>query len=72
MTTLIPHRPPRRPGQPARRRRCGAAAPRARARDPFPNKPITLVLPFPPGGSFDPIFRALATRRRRTSASRSC
>ena len=26
----------------------------------FPTKPITLVLPFPPGGSFDPIFRALA------------
>jgi tripartite-type tricarboxylate transporter receptor subunit TctC len=30
------------------------------ANDPFPNKPIQLVLPFPPGGSFDPIFRALA------------
>lgn len=25
----------------------------------FPNRPITLVLPFPPGGSFDPILRAL-------------
>lgn len=25
----------------------------------YPNKPIMLVLPFPPGGSFDPIFRAL-------------
>ena len=25
----------------------------------FPSKPITLVLPFPPGGSFDPILRAL-------------
>jgi len=25
----------------------------------FPSKPIMLVLPFPPGGSFDPILRAL-------------
>ena len=25
----------------------------------YPAKPIVLVLPFPPGGSFDPIFRAL-------------
>lgn len=36
-----------------------AGAP-AFAADPFPSKPIQLVLPFPPGGSFDPIFRALA------------
>ncbi len=35
-----------------------AAAPPARA-DTFPSKPITLILPFPPGGSFDPILRAL-------------
>ena len=34
-----------------------AASP-ARANS-FPNKPITLILPFPPGGSFDPILRAL-------------
>jgi len=27
--------------------------------DVFPSKPIMLVLPFPPGGSFDPILRAL-------------
>jgi tripartite-type tricarboxylate transporter receptor subunit TctC len=25
----------------------------------FPDRPITLVLPFPPGGSFDPVLRAL-------------
>jgi len=30
------------------------------AADPFPSKPITLILPFPSGGSMDPIFRALA------------
>ena len=41
---------------------CGAAtlAAPAVAADPFPSKPIQLVLPFPAGGSFDPIFRALA------------
>jgi tripartite-type tricarboxylate transporter receptor subunit TctC len=36
-----------------------SAAPTARA-DSFPSKPIQLVLPFPPGGSFDPILRALS------------
>lgn len=35
----------------------GTATARAQA---FPSKPITLVLPFPPGGSFDPVLRALA------------
>jgi tripartite-type tricarboxylate transporter receptor subunit TctC len=41
----------------------GAAAlacPWAARAESFPSKPITLVLPFPPGGSFDPILRALA------------
>lgn len=37
-----------------------AAGAPALANDAFPTKPIQLVLPFPPGGSFDPIFRALA------------
>jgi len=35
-----------------------AAAPSARAQA-FPSRPIILVLPFPPGGSFDPVLRAL-------------
>ena len=35
---------------------------RVAAAQAFPSKPITLVLPFPPGGSFDPIFRALCDR----------
>lgn len=37
-----------------------AVAAPAVAADPYPSKPIQLVLPFPAGGSFDPIFRALA------------
>jgi len=31
----------------------------AMASDPYPNKYIVLVMPFPPGGSIDPIFRPL-------------
>ncbi|MBI5276518.1 MAG: tripartite tricarboxylate transporter substrate binding protein [Burkholderiales bacterium] len=37
-----------------------AAAAPAFASDPYPSRPIQLVLPFPAGGSFDPIFRSLA------------
>jgi tripartite-type tricarboxylate transporter receptor subunit TctC len=37
----------------------GVTAARPARADTFPSKPITLVLPFPPGGSFDPILRAL-------------
>jgi len=37
----------------------GLALPWSAHAQAFPNKPITLVLPFPPGGSFDPILRAL-------------
>jgi tripartite-type tricarboxylate transporter receptor subunit TctC len=35
------------------------AAPWSARAQGFPNKPIMLVLPFPPGGSFDPLLRAL-------------
>jgi len=35
-------------------------APFAQAADPYPSKPIQLIVPFPPGGSFDGVFRALA------------
>jgi tripartite-type tricarboxylate transporter receptor subunit TctC len=37
-----------------------AAGPSLAAGEPYPSRPIQLVLPFPPGGSFDPIFRTLA------------
>jgi len=37
----------------------GVTAARPARADTFPSKPIMLVLPFPPGGSFDPILRAL-------------
>src|SRR5438034_3947383 len=37
----------------------GVTAARPARADTFPTKPIMLVLPFPPGGSFDPVLRAL-------------
>ena len=37
----------------------GVTAARPARADTFPSKPIVLILPFPPGGSFDPILRAL-------------
>ena len=37
----------------------GLTAARPARAEAFPSKPIMLVLPFPPGGSFDPILRAL-------------
>ncbi|WP_332744254.1 tripartite tricarboxylate transporter substrate binding protein [Hydrogenophaga sp.] len=38
----------------------GAVAAPALANTAFPSRPIQLVLPFPPGGSFDPVIRSLA------------
>lgn len=37
----------------------GVTATRPARADTFPSKPIMLILPFPPGGSFDPTLRAL-------------
>ncbi len=37
----------------------GVTAARPARAETFPSRPIMLVLPFPPGGSFDPILRAL-------------
>ena len=42
------------------------AAPGALANQPFPSKPITLILPGLPGGAFDPPARALAERVSKT------
>jgi tripartite-type tricarboxylate transporter receptor subunit TctC len=35
-------------------------APRAASSETFPAKPITVIIPFPPGGVIDPVFRSLA------------
>ena len=43
---------------------CALAAPggpTARAED-FPNRPITFVVPFPPGGGIDVVLRAMAPK----------
>ncbi|MFL6661230.1 MAG: tripartite tricarboxylate transporter substrate binding protein [Rhizobacter sp.] len=37
----------------------GVTTARPARADTFPTKPIILILPFPPGGSFDPVLRAL-------------
>lgn len=41
---------------------CSLASPMAQAQGSFPSKPITMVIPFPPGGSTDPAGRLLAPR----------
>ena len=38
----------------------GALAPAASAQSAFPNRPITLIVPFPAGGSTDRHMRTLA------------
>ena len=42
-----------------------AAAPAASAQDNYPSRPITLLVPFPPGGSADVVIRPVAAEGRR-------
>ena len=41
-----------------------SAAPAAQAQGPFPSKPLTLVVPFPPGGPTDAMARTLAAEMK--------
>ncbi len=43
---------------------CGMAM----AQTPFPNKPVMLVVPFPPGGALDIVARAMADEMRKSLA----
>jgi len=38
------------------------ASPAARSQDSYPTRPITIVVPFPPGGSSDPLMRLIAQK----------
>src|SRR5215203_3660421 len=40
----------------------GAAAPALAQSDSFPSRPITIVVPFPPGGSSDVVTRLVAQK----------
>lgn len=44
------------------------SAPWSRGANAYPARPIQLILPFPPGGSFDPIVRSLAEAASRELA----